>query len=312
MPGRERAQHEREAGRALRAATCAGGDKAAEQGAGAPDAEQRTGGGEISAAFGGGGDRHFHRPEEGADRNEREHERPDRRSVQGAAARTLPRGLRAPCARDRLRRERRAAEEDDEGGDQERPGRRPHDAEAERERRPGDPGELDGGGVKCVGGADVVRVVEQRGEERAHAGADRRRGQPAQQGQHDEQRQRRPDRKQRHRAEHETRRNRAPGKHARLPAAIDDGPEQRSADAERHGIGAGHHAGCGERARQVLGVHEQSDAEHGQRQPGHDRDEEEAAGAGSRGERVHGGDATVGLVHAEDPVSRLWTRPVSR
>ena len=57
-------------------------------------------------------------------------------------------------------------------------------------------------------------------------------------------------------------------------------PEQRPADAERDRVGAADRAGGGERAGQVLGVDQQPDAEHRQRQAGDDREDEHAASAG--------------------------------
>ena len=67
--------------------------------------------------------------------------------------------------------------------------------------------------------------------------------------------------------------------HRALPAAVDEPAQPRPADAERDGVGAADRAGGGERAGQVLRVDEQPDAERGERQPGDDRDDEQATSA---------------------------------
>ena len=91
--------------------------------------------------------------------------------------------------------------------------------------------------------------------------------------------------------------------HRRLAATIDELAEQRAADAQRDRVDAADEAGGRERAGQMLGVHEQPDAEHRQRQPREQRDREQLAGAGVGGDRVHALDGYVALVHRPDPVS---------
>ncbi len=61
---------------------------------------------------------------------------------------------------------------------------------------------------------------------------------------------------------------------------VDELPEQWPADAERDRVDAGDHAGRGERAGQVLGMDQQPNAEHLQRQPREDRGAEQAPEAG--------------------------------
>ena len=57
-------------------------------------------------------------------------------------------------------------------------------------------------------------------------------------------------------------------------------------------------------------VNQERDGEHRQREAGEDRDDEDAQGAGARGQRFHVPDARHALVSAEDPDLAANMRPV--
>ena len=68
--------------------------------------------------------------------------------------------------------------------------------------------------------------------------------------------------------------------HRGLPAAVDESAQERRGGRAADRICRADHAGDGERARQLLGMDEQRDAEHGQGQTGDDRGPEEGGRAG--------------------------------
>ena len=191
-------------------------------------------------------DRHLDRAEQGPDRDQGDHQSAKRRRAQGAAFAPALHGLGAPGARDGLRGEGRRPHEEDQPRHGERAGRRPQDAEAQRERRPRDPGELDGRGIDRVGGSHVVGVLEEVREERADARVDGWCRETAEQSKHAQHRERRTCRQQGQRADDEGGSRRAPGEHGRLAPAVDQAAEQRAAHAERNGVGPGNDAGSGE------------------------------------------------------------------
>jgi beta-glucosidase-like glycosyl hydrolase len=138
---------------------------------------------------GGRGDGDLDRAEDGADHDQDGDERAHGGRAQRAAAAAL-RGRRTPGARGGLDGKGGGGDDEDRAGCGQRGSGRPRRADQEDERRPGDPGELARRGLRGVGGADGLGVAEQRGEQRAHAGADRRRGQPEHGGEGDERGQR--------------------------------------------------------------------------------------------------------------------------
>jgi hypothetical protein len=163
---------------------------------------------------------------------------------------------------------------DEQAGDggQRRAGR-PHRAGEQHERRTGDEGQLGRGRLGRVRGVHAA-VSDEAGDEGAQARPDRRHAQAEQRGQREERRDRRADGHRRSGKERRTGHDGGWQQHDRVPAAVHDPPEQRAADAERAGEDCGDEAGGGERAGQPLGVHQQADAEHRQRQSRDDREDE--------------------------------------
>ena len=229
-----------------------------------------------------------------------------------------PRG-RGPAGSGRQRRDAGCTakasgpgEQDDAGRGQRGAGR-PQRADAERERRSSDPGQL---------GRPTPRrrrPTRSASASRSRPGSSARRhapsggvASPIADGERDEQRDRNAGRERGDGAGEPSSRHRGGEQHRRLPTPVDERAEQRAAEAERDRVRARHDAGHSERAGQVLGVDQEPDAEHRQRQPGDDRAREQAAGAGRGGDRVHGRRWYGSLVHAQGPLFRPWMRPVSR
>ena len=111
-------------------------------------------------------------------------------------------------------------------------------------------------------------------------------------------------------AEESGRRGTAREENGRLPAPVDELSEQWPADAERHGVRRRDEARGGERAGQVNGVDEQSDAEHHERHARDDRDGQEAPRAGCGCESFHDPDGAGELGHIPDPQIALNPIPV--
>ena len=272
-----------EAERAARAAAEPGGHQATEERAGAPDAKQRTSRRGVAERAGGRGDADLHGAEQHARGEQDDHQRADGGAAQGAAAPALPARLGTPRARSGLRGKRgRAGEQDGASGGQ-GDARRDRGAEPKCQRWSEDPGQLDRGRLGGVRGAGGARVGQQAGEQRAHAGAERRGGEPDRRGEQHGDRHRDALGQRGDGAEQRGGHRGAGEQHGRLAAAIDERAEQRAADPQRERVGARDQAGGRERPGQVPGVDEQGDAEHRQRQARDDRHGEEAKGAGARG-----------------------------
>ncbi len=158
---------------------------------------------------------------------------------------------------------------------------RPQHAEAEHERRPAHPGQLDGRGLERVGDTDGARD-RSRAPGAGCAGTRPPAVSPAR-----FRPQARPGRPAgRASGSSAIAQSSAPPtagarqQHDRLSPAVDEPTEHRTADADRHRVDAGDDAGCGEGASQPLDVDHQPDAEHRQRKPREDRRAEQAPCAG--------------------------------
>jgi hypothetical protein len=249
--------------------------------------------------------RRRHRDLDGAEQHahqrQRDHEGAHRRRPQGAAAQALGAALGGPPRpRARLGREReRGHQQHRAAGDQRRTGT-PQRADRQRQRRTADPRQLDRGRLERVRGAPLPGIGNRRRQQRAQAGADRRRREPDPARQRHQQQQRSTHGQHRDEAEQHGGRSTTRHEHRRLPASIHHATEQRATDPERDGVDAGHEAGGAERPGEVLGVDEQADAEHRQREAGDDRDGEEAARVGGGGHVV---DPAPQLVYSPDPES---------
>jgi hypothetical protein len=122
----------------------------------------------------------------------------------------------------------------------------PQRADAQRDRRPEDVGQLDQRRLECVGAADSAGIGQKGWKLGPQAGADRRCGQPDAGCERDKEGEWSACRKQGDR-DQQPRGNAGGGQqHRRLPAPINEVPEQRAAGAERDRVGAGDHAGQGE------------------------------------------------------------------
>ena len=161
----------------------------------------------------------------------------------------------------------------------------PEHAQTQSDRRTAHPGELDGGRLDGIRGADRAGVGHQDGQEGAQACAERRGGEADAGGERDEQRQRCARGEQRHCHEQSRGRDRAAEQDGGLATAVDEAAKEWAAEAQGGGIRARHQAGGAERAGHVLGVDDQGDAEHRQRKPGEDRDREQMKRTGRGGER---------------------------
>ena len=165
VAGGQRPEHQREAGRAVGAAAQPDRQHPAQQGARAPDSEQRAGGGRAAEPVGGRGDGDLDRPEQRADRHQHDHQRAHGRRPQGAAARPRGAAVGAPRPRRRLSGEGGRADEQDRAGEHQRGSGRPEGAEPEGEWGPADPGQLRGGGLDRVGRAHRARVGKESREQ---------------------------------------------------------------------------------------------------------------------------------------------------
>ena len=114
----------------------------------------------------------------------------------------------------------------------------------------------------------------------SQAGADRRFGEPDAGREREQDVERSAHRLHRDHDQQHSGRGGAGQQHRGLSTPVDEPPEQRPADADRDRVDAGHRSSRGERAGQVPGMDQQSDAEHRQRQPREDRGGEQASYTG--------------------------------
>jgi hypothetical protein len=266
----------------------AGDDEAAAERSGRPQSQQRSGGrGGPAERLRGGGHGDLVGPEEDAEREQSKGQRADRRRAQRAAAVAAVRdGRRRPRACGRLHGERDRRDEQDDSNRRERAAGRPDRAEAENQRRAGDPRELVDRGLERVGADESIRVGDEGGKPGAQRRADRWRGQPdadRQQDQHDD---RGMAGRERDRSEQGGLRACRHREDAPVSVPVDQPPERRAAETDRKPVGTRDDAGRGERSGQLPGVHHQPDPEHRVGEPGGDREREQASerrGAAARG-----------------------------
>ena len=179
-----------------------------------------------------------------------------------------------------MRGERRGREQQDDPTRREGRAGGPQRTDAERERRPEDVRQLDDGRLEGVGGAHGAGIGEEGWKLGSQAGADRGFGQPDAGREREQDGERSAHRLHRDRDQQRSGHGGAGQQHRGLSTPVDELPEQWPADADRDRVDAGDHASRGERAGQVLGMDQQPDAEHRQRQPREDRGDEQASYAG--------------------------------
>jgi hypothetical protein len=162
---------------------------------------------------------------------------------------------------------------------------RPDRADPERERRAEHERNLEHRRLEREQRGQPARVGDHARQQGADAGRQRGSRQPGRGREGNQRRRRRAGGRDPGGHEHHCRHGRAGDEHRGLATAVDESPEQRGRDRAADRVRAADRPGDGERAGQALGVDEQRDAEHREREARKDRASEQRAGTGGRENR---------------------------